>query len=212
MRAVYRNRGDLARGLMALALLLLCLMAWPIGVFAADAARSSADITVDLEDDGSGWVTEVWDVTIPEGTTEYYIAKHDLDRQVISDLSVTDENGRQFENIGVWNSNRSREQKAYQCGLIETNGGYEICWGFGTFGSHTYTVRYRMTNLVKSYEGADALAPQLVGAGAMAPIHSLRLVVRLDGLTFTQANPGVWAGHFTGDIPVQDGAVVSVTP
>lgn len=187
--------------------LLYCLSA-PVLALAASPATRSVDITVDLNEDGSGLVTEVWNVTIADGT-EYYLTKYDLlDGQDITDLSVTDETGREYTNIGVWDSNRDGAEKFGQCGLIATTGGYEICWGiYGDYGDHVYTVRYTMPGLVQAYEGADAVNQTFIANNLSVSPQNASLTIRREGIEFTQENTGVWAFGATGEIYVNNGQV-----
>ena len=189
--------------------LLFVFFCMPQSVQAASPAIRSIDITVDLSPDGDAYVTEIWDVTTESGT-EFYITKHYLDEQEISELSVTDESGRVYENIGEWDSDRPSSEKDGQCGLLEINEGYEICWGIGSnYGDHVYTVRYKITNMVKGYNGGDAVTQWFVSKDLMAAPQYVRVAIRAEGLQFTQENTGVWGFGHTGEIHVVDGEVVS---
>lgn len=185
--------------------LLFLLLFFPVTA-KAEGALHSVTIDVSLLPDGSAEFTEVWDVTTADGT-EFYIPKHNLDGRVISNFTVTDETGAQFTDVGDWDSDQSRAQKAGKSGLLQTNGGYELCWGFGTYGEHTYTLRYTMTELVRGYEEADALYQYLVPKDLMAPLQSLKITIAAPGQTLTSENTRVWAFGFSVDFGVSNGTV-----
>lgn len=207
-----------AAGVLCLLLCLLC----PVPVAAASPATRSIDITVDVQDNGDATITEVWDVTTVDGT-EFYLTKYNLyDTQQITDLSVTDETGREYTNIGTWDSGRSKDAKADECGLVETHGGYEICWGLGAgYGDHVYTVRYTMTNLLQGYDTGDAINQTLVASDLAAAPQRVSVTIYSDEVTFTgkefdeeaqtQINDGdtaIWGLGYDGEGYVQDGQVV----
>lgn len=191
------------------ALLLVCLV-FPTQVFAANLVNiNSISIQVELHQNGNAQITEVWDMSFPSDTsaTEAYITKHNLDDQEIWDLYITDETGQEFTNVGAWDVDRSRSQKAGECGIVETNGGYELCWGFGTTGQHVYTVQYTMSNVVKGYEGADAIDQWFLSKDLASTVPSFSMEIYLPGTEFTLDNTRVWGFGHTGEIYVENGAV-----
>ena len=103
----------------------------------ADNAVNELRVTVTLTQDGSALFQEQWDVKAESGT-ELYMAREDLREMRITDLAVSDETGRQFTLLGSWDINASRREKAGKCGLVQTQTGTEICWGFGEYGNHTF--------------------------------------------------------------------------
>jgi len=148
-----------------------------IAAFAYEPSIPDIDITVALSQDGTASVTEVWDIVAGEGT-EWYLVRNNLGDIVIGNLSVTDETGRRFINEGSWDVNRSLDAKAGRCGLNRTGSGIEICWGLGSYGPHTYTVKYTMTNAVKSLNDADMLHLQLVSPGLSSRPQHVKVTVR----------------------------------
>ena len=110
----------------------------------------SVRIDVELQDDGSALVREVWEIDVAGSITEWYLGKENLGKMDISGLSVSDESGTTYASEGTdWDIERTREEKAFRCGLVRKSGGYELCWGVGSNGPHTYTVSYTLTGLVK---------------------------------------------------------------
>ena len=121
----------------------------------ADNAVNELRVTVTLTQDGSALFQEQWDVKAESGT-ELYMAREDLREMRITDLAVSDETGRQFTVLGSWDINASRREKAGKCGLVQTQTGTEICWGFGEYGNHTFNVSYKISNVVESYDDYDS--------------------------------------------------------
>jgi hypothetical protein len=191
----------------------LCLLFTFLFALPASAAQPVEyhirNITVALEDDGSATVTEVWNLSATEGT-EAYMKMLNLDEQQVSDLAVF-ENGAAFENIGEWDVNASFDEKAGKCGIVTRADGYELCWGLGAYGRHTFTVSYRVTGMVKGYADAGVILQTFVEDVAY-PINSVTVTIYRQGLTFTTENTGVWAeGSAEGEIWVRGGQIEAYT-
>ena len=102
------------------------------------------DILVEIDRDGSAWITQNWDVKVVSGT-EWYIPIDHLGPMGVDQLSVS-ENGQAFESLGDnWDTDRSREWKTGKCGIIRKRDGVELCWGQGAYGDHRWTARFHVT-------------------------------------------------------------------
>ena len=183
-----------------LAAVLSCAAAW------AGPAIRDIDITLDLKADGSAAVTEVWDVTATSGT-EWYLVKDDLGVIRIRDLSVKDETGRIFDNVGEWNVDWSIQKKAGKCGIVSKRKGCELCWGIGSYGDHVFTVSYTMTGVIDGYSDYDALHLQLVSPGLSSNPEHVKVTVRSD-TPFSTINSRLWGFGFPGTAEFQDGSMV----
>ena len=188
------------RLILFLAAVLACAPAW------AGPAIRDIDITLDLKADGSAAVTEVWDVTVTSGT-EWYLVKDDLGVIGISDLSVRDENGLVFDNVGKWNVDWSIQRKAGKCGIVTKRHGCELCWGVGSYGDHVYTVTYTMTGVIDGYSDYDAFHMQLVSPGLSSNPQHVKVTVRSD-TPFSTINTRMWGFGFPGTAEFQDGDLV----
>ena len=139
------------------------------------------DIRVVLRHDGSAMITEMHQMTISDEGTELYISMPNMGESRVTGLEVSDELGLMFENVGEWNSNLSRQQKAGKCGIAALGDGFEICWGLGEAGERTYVTTYELTGLVRSYPDADAIRHVfLQPGGTLAPEHVRLVIVRAD--------------------------------
>lgn len=56
---------------------------------------------------------------------------------------------------GRWDIDASFDEKAGKCGLLEIDGGVELCWGITEYGRHDYTVSYDIGGLAGAYSDAD---------------------------------------------------------
>lgn len=167
------------------------------------------DIVVDLNTDGSAQITEVWDVTTVTGT-EFYLAYYGLlEGQVIHDLTVSDETGMQYENIGEWDSSLSGEEKFGKCGLVSLDDGYEICWGiYENYGDHVYTVKYTMDSLVRRYESTFAINQIFAGKELANQPYGVSLHIRKADTYFTEDMVQLDQYTSNGIITVQDGEIL----
>ena len=171
---------------------------------------SNLDIRVEVEKDGSAWITQTWDAEAGNSGTEFYIPVGNLGPMTVSRLSVS-ENGQAFEGLGnKWDVDRSRSWKTGKCGIVPKSNGVELCWGLGESGPHQWKARFYVTGLVQAYDDADAFNFQFVNRGMdPAPEHvRVTIVPAFDCPEWTYDNTRVWGFGFYGDINVENGAVV----
>lgn len=186
---------------------LISLLFWPAMQVHADQSIYSITIDITLDDEGNAEISETWDVYTDEGT-EWYLVQGNLGEIKIKDFSVTDETGEVYENIGEWDVDRTLEQKAGKCGIVNKGGGdYELCWGLGSHGLHTYTASYRMTNFVKGFDDYCGFNQRLINDELSACPWEINVNIRKEGTDFASDEVGVWAFGFNGEIYVQEGEV-----
>ena len=186
-----------------LSLLALCLTV-------AGYAQQIRDIdeTVEIYEDGSALVTQVWDVTVLSGT-EFYLPFDNLNPMEIYDLSVS-ENGEPFISEGIgWDTDRSREEKRGRCGIVRKHNGVELCWGQGDYGDHVWTVSYRVKGLVMKMGEWNGLYFTFVNPGLSAPPKHVKvmLVNKTGGPEWTPDNVKVWGFRSKSEIYVENGAI-----
>ena len=170
------------------------------------------DMTVRLADNGDARITEVRRMHIDSEGTECYIVIGNLGQSEVTDLTVTDETGRRFDNIGSWDIDASRSRKAGRCGYVYKSNGYELCWGLGDEGERTYIVSYTVTRLVHGYDDADGFNFMFV-AQNIKPLaqHAKITFEREDGEDIPQDVVRMWAFRYNGDVQWRDGKVVAET-
>ena len=179
-----------------------------IAAFAYSPEIRNVDIKVLLHKDGSADFTEVWDVTVASGT-EWYLVRNYLDDIKISNLTVSDETGRDFiTESGNWDVDRNINEKAGRCGLHRTDEGYEICWGVGSFGPHVFTVSYSMSNCVKSLNDYDMLYMQLLSPGLSSTPQNVDVTISTDCGTLNLENTYFWGFGYEGTSEMdEDGTI-----
>ena len=159
------------------------------------------DIRVVLGKNGDAHITETRQMDIDSEGTECYIVIGSLNGSEVSDLTVSDETGRVFSNIGEWDIDMSRNWKEEKCGIVTKRDGYELCWGLGDSGSRTYTTSYTVSNLVKGYDDADGFNYMFVAQGVTPlPDHVKVTIEPEDTLQFTTENTGVWGFRYRGEV------------
>ena len=172
------------------------------------------DIRVELSKNGDARITETRQMTIDGKGTECYIGLDNMGPSTVMDLAVSDENIRQYENIGKWEVDRSRSEKAGRCGIVEKgDGGYELCWGIGDSGQRTYVTSYTITGLVRGYPDADALRHVFLEENVNPkPEHAKVTIVGADTtLVFTPDTCGIWGFRFIGELGFENGTMVAET-
>lgn len=117
-----------------------------VDTFAAGSIQS-INLDVVLHKDGSATIRDTRTFTATSGS-EHYISIGNLDNMSLMDYKVFDKNGKELEKNTNWNIQDSREQKRGKYGLISKDDGYEICFGYGDYGKHTFTIEYRISNFV----------------------------------------------------------------
>ena len=190
---------------------LLCFaLAAVLSLGAAAQRIRDIDVTVDVDRDGSAWITQQWDVQVVSGT-EWYIPVGNLGPMTVSDLQVW-ENGAAFQSLGDrWDVDRSREWKTGKCGIVRKHDGVELCWGLGEYGDHRWTAKFHVTGLVQALDDADAFNFMFVNPGLVAAPEHAKVTIQpaFDGPAWTSDNTRVWGFGFYGDINVVDGKVVA---
>ena len=168
------------------------------------------DIRVEVQQDGSAWITQQWDVKVNSSGTEWYMPVSNLGAMTVSQLQVS-ENGTPYQALGEdWDIDRSRSWKEGKCGIVPKKNGVELCWGLGATGWHQWTAKFYVTGLVQAYDDADAFNFMFVNRGmSPAPEHvRVTIVPAFECPTWTIDNTRVWGFGFYGDINVVDGTVV----
>ncbi|GIO21260.1 hypothetical protein J18TS1_43600 [Oceanobacillus oncorhynchi subsp. incaldanensis] len=166
----------------------------------AENEMSDLHIEVELQEDGSGVVTEHRQMNMDEGT-ELFINMVNLDESEILDFSVEG-----FTKEPDWDSDDSREEKAGKYGTVSTDDGVELVWGIGEYGENTYTVTYTLSDLVRNLEDGQAM---LWNFDTFSDIPAQNLTVEISGFQpFTQENVNFWGFGFDGDIQLEGDRIV----
>ena len=195
-------------------LLLVTLFTFHFSLFTSSARPQlhRLDIRVVLSRNGDARITETRQMTIDSEGTECYIGMGLADGSEVRDLTVSDESGYVFENVGAWDVDRSRSWKAGKCGIVNKHGGCELCWGLGDSGERTYITTYTYTNLVHAHSDYDAIRHVFLDEGVSPKPDEARLTIvaapefpdsvsgELCAPAFNEDNCGIWGFRFGGEI------------
>lgn len=179
-----------------------------ITAFAKEDGISSIHIDASLQRDGSCDITETWVIDNVYEGTEYYKALHNLENMSVTNLRVSDDTGRTYEVLGYWDTSRSFAKKAYTCGILKTDKGYELCWGISELGDRTYTFSYSLNGLVKRYSDNDGFYHQFVSGELSSSPQAVVIDVSMEDVSFTADNASIWAMGYKGDVQFNGGSIV----
>lgn len=193
-----------------LTILLTALLSAALCAAPALAANRVETLTTDvaLRADGSAHVTQVFSADTTEGT-EFYADRMDSGCLTYSQFAVSDENGPYAVlPDGRWDIDASFDEKAGKCGLLEIDGGVELCWGITEYGRHDYTVSYDIGGLVGAYSDADGFNYRFIDPDQSIFPTSASVTVRMeDGTPLTDETCDIWAFGFDGQIQFEDGVI-----
>jgi len=169
-------------------------------------------IRVILSKNGDAHITETRQMSIESEGTECYIIVGHLNGSEIRDLQVTDETGAKYTNIGDWDTEQSRSWKSGKCGIVTKRDGYELCWGLGESGSHTYTTSYTVSQLLRGFSDADGFNYTFVAQGISPYPNHVKLIIQAeDGQSFSAENAGIWGFRYQGEVRFDNNQIVAET-
>ena len=166
----------------------------------AENQLSDMRIEIELQEDGSGIVTEYRKMNMDDGT-ELYIVLDDLQDSELLDFSVAG-----YQELEPWNSDASLEEKAGQYGIVGTDTGLELIWGIGEYGENEYEVTYTLSNLVRELEDGQAL---LWNFDTFSDIPAENLTVEVTGFEpLTEEDVRFWGFGFEGDMQLEGNTII----
>ncbi|WP_035054213.1 DUF2207 domain-containing protein [Carnobacterium pleistocenium] len=187
------------KGLMAIGAAFLFSTVFEETVFAEN-ELSDITIEVELQEDGSGVVTEHRKMNMDDGT-ELYIVLDDLQDSKLLGFSVAG-----FQKMDPWQLDASLEEKANYYGTVGTDDGLELIWGIGEYGENDYEVTYALSNLVRELEDGQGL---LWNFDTFSDIPAEDLTVEITGFEpFTEENVRFWGFGFEGDMQLEGNTIV----
>ena len=184
--------------------LFITLFAFFIGM-AGVKANTLNDLKIDIyiDNNAKAFVTETWDMTLNEGT-EVYKSMLNLGNSEISNFSVKERDTLYTFNSD-WDIDASLTSKKNLNGFNYTSNGVELCWGMGSYGNHTYIIKYEVSNFITNTEDAQVLYWQLIN-----PMSSLKLKnfsIRIYGDVAYSDSLDVWGYGYKGYAYVEKGVI-----
>lgn len=131
----------------------LFLFMIPISVRADHMYR--VDMKIDILEDGTANVEEIWDVKA-SGGSEWYKTMYELNNSKLTDFKVLMD-GKELT-YKSWNVNESLNQKAGYYGINNTYKGIELCFGKSDMQRHTFTISYTLSNYIFNTNDSQVLA------------------------------------------------------
>lgn len=161
------------------------------------------DMDVFVEKNGDASVTETWKTTSNEGTEIYrgYATKS----YSISNFTVSDDLGRNYEFLSDWDISGSFSDKAYKNGINYNDDGIELCWGISQYGNRTYILKYNISNLVKQYTDNQGIYFNFLSS--IKAVDSVKITIHSDE-PFSLDNAKIWDFGNNGEINFKDGKIV----
>lgn len=177
--------------------------------YATDVKYISANISVVCEKDGTAHINEVWKINANSGT-EMYLVRDNLEQQSISNLRVLSD-GKEYQNIGAWNTKASFDDKAYKCGIVQSGSKHELCWGLSSYGNRTFNVSYDISNLVKECSDGSFIEQLFINKRPYN-LETAKITIESKETQFTNENTKMWAGGgATGNVFIENGKIVAQT-
>ena len=188
--------------IMVLFLIIFALLLLTGSVQANSIQKISMDIFI--EDNGDAKITESWECYTNEGT-EVYHPYYNLGNSEIKDLTVSEGN-RKYTTLSKWNVNGSLSSKANKCGINELTDGVELCWGISSYGSHTYTVKYTITNFVSELTDSQMIYWTLIPHNFSNTIGNVYIKIHCNSTI--EDTIDVWGyGNYGGTAYVYEGYI-----
>ncbi|MEI3357341.1 MAG: DUF2207 domain-containing protein [Clostridia bacterium] len=157
-----------------------------------------------IDKDGDSSVTEVWNCQASSGT-EVYHPYYNLGKSKITNLTVSD-SGVDYQTLSSWSTSGSLQSKAQKCGINKVSNGVELCWGISNYGSHTYTVKYTITNFIADLNDSQMIYWTLIPYDFSNYISDVYIKIHADE-AFPDTTP-VWGyGNYGGTAYVYDGYI-----
>ncbi len=130
--------------------MLIALLLFPTIAFADHIYK--IDMTIDLLEDGSANITEVWDVKASSGS-EWYKQLYDMGNEELSNFKAyMDDEEMTYKN---WNVNESLSEKRGYYGINYVSDGLELCFGKGDMQRHTFKLTYTLSNMIFNVSDAQ---------------------------------------------------------
>ena len=204
-----KNLRNLAKRIFVFSAVLLSLFVIPFNNSFADTFYKNT-INVRINKDGSADIESIMDFEPSKGT-EYFVPINNLGKSEIVNFKVSEiKDGKEvpYESLESWNTKKTREEKAKKSGVVKTDKGYELCFGFGEYQRKTFILRYRVTNFIKLLKDSDMIYWQFVNKGLSAAPGEVKLTITKGEGSFDNTNSKIWAFGNKGTIEFSDGKIV----
>ena len=165
------------------------------------------DMDIYINSDGTANIKETWSGYFNKGT-EGYKTFSDIGNREIYDFYVSDEDGKEYEDVNNWRISASFNEKAYRSSIVRTNNGYELCFGISEYGNKTYYLNYKISDFITNYLDSQGVYFKLIkNSPDNSPISKVNIVIHAN-TKFNVENSKIWAFGYNGDINYKDGKII----
>lgn len=183
---------------------IIFLLLLPKTSFADD--FKSIDMDISIDKNGIASVNETWNIDENnKDYTERYKLIENLKGLKIEDFSLS-ANGKDFEKIEPWDTDKSFEEKSYKYGMINRNDEVELCWGISSYTDNTYTLKYKINPLVVGLNDADMVFFQFVGSNFDPNPENVS--IKINGYEKFPEDIKMWGFGLVGEINNENGNIV----
>lgn len=166
----------------------------------------SIDMDISIDKNGIASVNETWNIDENnKDYTERYKLIENLKGLKIEDFSLS-ANGKDFEKIESWDTDKNFEEKSYKYGMIDRNDEVELCWGISSYTDNTYTLKYKINPLVVGLNDADMVFFQFVGSNFDPKPDNVS--IKISGYEKFPEDIKMWGFGLVGEINNENGSIV----
>ena len=163
---------------------------------------NSINMDIYIDKNGNAHVTEIWDYTADSGTENFHSYKN-IGNSKFTDFTVKEGNNV-YTTLSSWDVDASFNSKAYKCGINYVSDGVELCFGISSYGRHTYSLSYTITNFVSNLTDSQMAYWELIPSGSVKKDVYIKIYSDFD---YSNDLP-VWGyGNYGGTCYVYDGYI-----
>lgn len=115
----------------------------------------SVNMDINILEDGTANVKEIWDVKADSGS-EWYKTMYELNNSELTNYKVTMD-GKELS-YKDWNVNETLSEKSGYYGINYASNGIELCFGKNDYKRHTFVISYTLSNYIFNTNDSQVLA------------------------------------------------------
>ncbi|WP_270334943.1 DUF2207 family protein [Ligilactobacillus acidipiscis] len=150
-------------------------------------------ITINLDKNGTAFISENWNVSADEGSEIYKTLKLEGPQQ-LGNYSVSID-GKPMKRTSNWNPDASKKAKAGRYG----QNGNELNWGITKYGTHNYNIKYAISNFVEQTKTKQMINWTFLEHDVEISPHNIAIRIQDQNHKFSKDNGyGIWGFGFDG--------------
>lgn len=165
----------------------------------------SITVDVNIDENGNAYFTTKYYAYLNQGTEGFFDIS---DEYNISELSVSDDRGTDYEIMSYWNIGASFDNKSNKAGIHNNGRANEICWGISEYGTRTYIIKYKIDDFVTNFRDSQGIYYSFIDVDQDVQYANVTL---RSSIPFTVDNSKIWAIGFEGKSSFDNGKIVFET-